>query len=127
MACKLKQDSYEGLRQIAQGRMKKMKKNIIVATLAMGILSVGALSASAAGSCCKEGTCADKQSVQQFKQGTSALTSALNAKNFELRELYGYDSINSRKISQLEAEIADLKSQIKLVAEKEGIRTCCLG
>lgn len=104
-----------------------MKKNIIVATLAMGILSVGTLSASAAGSCCKEGTCADKQSVQQFKQGTSALTSALNAKNFELRELYGYDSINIRKINQLEAEIADLKNQIKLVAEKEGIRTCCRG
>ena len=104
-----------------------MKKNIIVATLAIGILSVGALSASAADSCCKDGTCADKQKVQQFQKGTSTLTSALNAKNFELRELYGYDSIDLRKISQLEAEIANLKNQIKLVAEKDGIRTCCLG
>ncbi|MBT1070921.1 hypothetical protein [Pelotalea chapellei] len=104
-----------------------MKKNIFVAALTMGILSVGALSASAAGSCCNDGTCADKQSVQKFTESTSALTSTLKAKDFELRELYGYDSINMRKISQLEAEIKELKAQIKMAAEKQGIHTCCLG
>jgi len=104
-----------------------MKKNIIVTALAMGILSIGAISASAAGSCCNSGTCADKQSVQQFNQSTSALTEAVKAKEHQLRDLYAYDSIDMRKISQLEAEIKELKAQIQVAAEKQGIHTCCLG
>lgn len=104
-----------------------MKKNMIVGVaLAMGILSVGAVSASASGSCCSDGTCGDKQAVQKFTQETTALSNALKAKNLELRELYGYDSIDIRKADSLEAELKDLKGKIKVAAEKYGISSCCI-
>lgn len=104
-----------------------MNKQMIVGiALAMGILSVGAISASAAGSCCNDGKCTDKQVVQQFTQETAALSSALKAKDIELRELYGYDGIDIRKVNDLEAELKELKGKIKVVAEKYGIPSCCL-
>jgi len=104
-----------------------MKKNMIVGlALAMGILSVGAISASAATPCCGNGNCADKQVVQQFTQETSALSSALKAKELELRGLYGYEGLDIRKADELEAEIKDLKGKIKVAADKFGISSCCL-
>ena len=99
---------------------------IIGLALAMGILSVGAVSASAAGSCCSDGKCSDKQAIQKFNQETGALSSALKAKDIELRNLYGYDSIDIHKVNDLEAELKELKGQIKVVAEKYGISACCL-
>jgi peptidoglycan hydrolase CwlO-like protein len=105
-----------------------MKKYMIVGiALAMGMLSFGAISASAAGSCCNDGKCTDKQVAQQFTQETARLTSALKAKDIELRELYSYDSIDIRKADELEAEIKELKGNIKVVAEKYDIPSCCRG
>ena len=104
-----------------------MKKNMIVGVaLAMGILSVGVVSASASGSCCSDGSCGDKQAVQQFTQETTALSTALKAKDLELRELNGYDSIDIRKAGSLEAELKELKAKIKVAAEKYGISSCCI-
>ena len=104
-----------------------MNKNMIVGiALAMGMLSVGALSASAAGSCCNDGKCADEQVVQQFTQETAALDVALRAKDIELREHYSYDGIDIRKVNNLEAELKELKGKIKVVAEKYSLPTCCL-
>lgn len=104
-----------------------MKKKMIVGiALVMGMLSVGAISASAAGSCCNDGKCADKQVVQKFTQETAALSSALKAKDIELREQNSYDSINMSKVNDLEAELKELKGKIKAVAEKHGLPTCCL-
>lgn len=104
-----------------------MKKNMIVGmALALGILSIGATSSLAANPCCGNGKCADKQTVQQFSQETSALSNTLKAKDLELRELYGYDGIDIRKVDELEAEIKDLKGKIKVVADKYGISSCCL-
>ena len=105
-----------------------MKKNMIVGiALAMGMLSFGAISASAAGSCCNDGKCTDKQVVQQFSQETAGLASALKTKDLELRELYGYDSIDIRKADELEVEIKELKGKIRVVAEKYDIPSCCRG
>lgn len=105
-----------------------MKKNMIAGiVLAVGMLSVGAVSASAAGSCCNDGKCADKQVVQQFTQETASLSSALRAKDIELRELYGYDSIDTHKVGKLEAELKELKDKINVAAQKYGISSCCLG
>jgi len=59
-----------------------MKKNMIVGiALAMGILSVGAISASAADTC---GKCADNQAIQQFKQETDSVTSTLKVSFFTI-------------------------------------------
>lgn len=103
-----------------------MKKDIIGLALAMGILSVGVVSASAAGSCCSGDACGDKRAVQQFTQETAALSSVLKAKDIELRDLYGYDSIDIRKVDGLETELKELKGKIKVVAEKYGISACCI-
>ena len=104
-----------------------MKKKMIVGiALAMGMLSVGAVSASAAGSCCNDGKCADKQVVQQFTQETATLSSALKAKDIELREQNSYDGIDMNKVNALEAELKELKGKIKAVAEKHGLPSCCL-
>jgi peptidoglycan hydrolase CwlO-like protein len=99
-----------------------MKKNLIVGiAMAMGILSIGAISASAADSC---GKCADTLAVQQFTQETSALTNVLKAKDLELRGLYGYDGIDIHKVNALEAEIKELKNKINTSATKHGIPAC---
>lgn len=99
-----------------------MKKNMIVGiAMAMGILTVGAISASAADSC---GKCADKQAVQQFTQETAALTSALKTKDIELREQHSYDGIDTRKVSALEEELKELKDKINAAAQKYGIPAC---
>ena len=105
-----------------------MKKNMIVGmALAMGILAVGAGSASAASSCCNDGKCTDKQVVQKFTQETVALSSAVKAKETELRALYGYEGIDLRKVDEVEAELKALRDKIRVVAEKYGLPTCCLG
>lgn len=104
------------------------KKMIIGIAMAMGMLSVGAISATAAttGSCCNSGTCADKQAVQKFTQETAALSSALQAKDRELRELNSYEGIDTHKANALEAEIKELKNSLKVAAGQYGISTCCL-
>ena len=99
-----------------------MKKKMIVGiAMAIGMLSVGALSASAADSC---GKCADKQAVQQFTQETASLTNELKAKDIELREQYAYDGIDTRKVSALEEELKELKDKINATAHKYSIPAC---
>ena len=103
-----------------------MKKNMIVAmALALGTLSFGAVSASAASSCCDGGKCADKQAVQKLTQDTAATSKALKAKEMELRQLFAYDRVDVNRENELESEIKDLKSQIKRVAQEYGISSCC--
>ncbi len=97
---------------------------IVGIALAMGILSVGAISASAADTC---GKCADNQAIQQFNQETDSVTSTLKAKDLELRALYGYDSIDIHKVNALEAEIKELKDKINASATKIGIPACSRG
>lgn len=105
-----------------------MKKQLIVGTaLALGILSIGALSASATTTCCNGSKCADQQAVQQFTRESAALTDALRAKNIELREQNSLEGIDPGKISTLEAELNALQEKLEVVAEKFGIKPCCLG
>lgn len=99
-----------------------MKKKMIVGiAMTVGILTIGALSASAADSC---GNCTDKQSVQQFTQETAGLASELKTKDIELRVQYGYDAVDINKVDLLEAELKELKSKINAAAQKNGIPAC---
>jgi len=99
-----------------------MKKNTIIGmALALGILSFGALSASAADTC---GKCADNQSIQQFRQETDSLESTLKSKDLELHSMYLTDTYDTRKASDLEAEIKELKAQINASAAKHKIPPC---
>lgn len=102
-----------------------MKKNMIIGmALAVGILSVGALTASAADACEK---CADSQTVQLFQQEAGTLTSTLKTKDLELRALYSYDRIDMNKAHSLEAEIKELKEKIDASAAKYKIPPCSRG
>jgi peptidoglycan hydrolase CwlO-like protein len=104
-----------------------MKKNLIVGiALALGVLSVGAVSASAASTCCNEGKHAGMQNVQQFSRETTKLSNELKAKDIELRELYGFDGLDTNKVSALEADIKQLKGQIVHIAGKYDVQSCCL-
>lgn len=99
-----------------------MKKNMIIGmALALGMVSVGALTATAADSC---GRCADSQALQQFRQETASLTSALKAKDLELRSLNVNDGIDTHRVNDLEAEIRELKDQINSSATKYKIPPC---
>lgn len=99
-----------------------MKRNILAGmALALGILSFGALSASAADSC---GKCADEKAVQQFSQETAGLTSALKAKDLELRKQYTFNNIDINEINALEKEIKELNAKINAAAQKYGIPAC---
>ena len=99
-----------------------MRKNTIVRTaVVVGLLSFGALSASAAEACEK---CTEKQVLRQFTEETAELTTVLKTKNFQLRELYGYDGFDVQKANQIETEIKNLKDKIKLSANKLGVFPC---
>jgi len=103
-----------------------MRKNMIAGiALASGMLLVGTLTASAAGSCCIDGKCSDKQTVRQFTKETSALTSALKAKGIELRELAAYGTYDIRRQEALEEEIKEIKTRINVVGQKHDIPACC--
>jgi peptidoglycan hydrolase CwlO-like protein len=105
-----------------------MKKRMIVGiALVMGMLSAGAVSASAAGSCCNDGSCADEQAGRQYTQETASVAGALKAKDLELREQYSYEGIDTRKVNSLEAELKELKGKLKAAAAKYGVPDCCLG
>lgn len=106
---------------------KRMKKNHVFGiTSVVGLLLFSALSASAAETYYKR---ADKQAVQQFTQETSGLTSALKAKEIELRQENTYTMSDShlssgpdfQKINALELEIKELKDKINSAAQKYDI------
>lgn len=97
-----------------------MKRKLIV-VMAMGMLSIGALSASAADAC---EACADKQTVRQFTQETAALAAVLQAKERELRMEISYERIDTNKTRVLEAELKELKDKINAVASRYGLPAC---
>lgn len=103
-----------------------MKKYIITGiAVVMGMLTVGALSASAADA---SGYCFNNQSYQQFVKETAPLQSALKAKESELTAQSAYtiseESRNSTpdvaKINELESQIKELKGKINAAAQKYG-------
>ncbi len=56
------------------------------------------------------------ETVKQFRQNTVTLRDQLSAKELELRQEYGYDGINMRRIDELEGETRAIKEKIKSVA-----------
>lgn len=107
-----------------------MKKNMIIGTvMALGIFSMGTISASASDSDTLVVNCVDKQASQQFIQETAAVNAALKAKEIELKEQYAYndfegglhEGVDVAKINKLEGEIKVLKDQLSASAKKYGI------
>lgn len=104
------------------------KKTVVGIALAVGMLSMGAVSAStaAASSCCNGSKCADRQAIEGFDREATETTDTLKAKELELRELYGYDGIDANKVAELQSEIQGLRANIKVVAGRYDILSCCL-
>ncbi len=103
-----------------------MRKNMVIGiAMAVGMLSFGALTASAAGSGMNMDNCADKQVNQQFTQETAGLVAALNARNDELRsQNYTEGPANLLKTDVLKKEVTELKNQINAAALKHGVKMC---
>jgi hypothetical protein len=107
-----------------------MRKNTgLGIVIAAGMLSFGALSASAADSDFNMASCNSKQSYQQYTKETTGQISELKAKETELQALYGNDrygngSINGRTVSELNGEIKSLKNKINASAQKNEIMDC---
>lgn len=102
------------------------RKMILSTAMALGILLFGAWTASAAGSCCNGGTCSDSQAVRQFKQETSALSTALQTKERELRNEYLGNTVDTNKILAIEAERNEIRKQLQAIGTKDGIPACCI-
>lgn len=108
-------------------RRKNMNRKMIASiAMALGVLSFGAVAASAADSCCSGGKCSDSQTVRQFKQATSGLSTELQAKERELRNEYLGDTVDTHRIQALEAERNEIKSQLQAIGTKDGIPACCI-
>lgn len=97
---------------------------IIGMAVAVGMLAMGAFSASAAEPCEK---CAGREAMQQFSRETAGLAATLNAKDSELRGLYSSDSVDTHRVSELEAQIRALKGEIGAAAGKLAIHDCGRG
>jgi hypothetical protein len=103
-------------------RRRYMKRNLIAGfAMAVGLLSLNPFPASAA----ETGKCLDKVAMQQFAQETAPLVSSLKAKELEFGKQYAYEGAGLIDVSQLQAEIKELKSQIKTAAKQKGLEPCC--
>lgn len=98
------------------------KQPIIGLALAVGVLTIGVYSASAAEH--QDSSCNNHQVVQQFEQHVSGLKRSLALKGTELREQYLPDSIDIYKVAALEEEIKELKGQIDAAAQKYALAPC---
>ncbi|SNB45529.1 hypothetical protein [Geobacter sp. DSM 9736] len=61
---------------------------------------------------------ASAETVKQFRQNTSELRGQLSVKELELRQEYGYEGIDMRRVEAIEGEIREIKEKIKTVAKK---------
>jgi peptidoglycan hydrolase CwlO-like protein len=99
-----------------------MKKNRIAAiVIALGLVTIGAMSASAAETGC---SCAEKQALLQYRQDTGNLTKALQARQAELRELFLQETMDLSRADRIEGELRELKGKIGAAAEQLGIPAC---
>jgi len=65
--------------------------------------------------------------LNKFRQQTVDLREKLKAKDLELRELYAYDSIDMRRVDELEGDIKVIKAKIGSVAASMNLEPCnCL-
>lgn len=99
-----------------------MKRKVVAGiALALGTLSVSPLTAFAGSMC---GQCAEKRIVEQFVQETAPLTSALKAKEAELRNVYSNEGGDSNEIYRLEGEMKELRGKIDSVATRLKVPPC---
>jgi sugar phosphate isomerase/epimerase len=65
--------------------------------------------------------------LNKFRKHTVDLREQLKAKNLELYGIYAYDSIDSRRVDELEQDITEIKVKIRSVAASMNIELCnCL-
>lgn len=61
------------------------------------------------------------ETVKQFRQNTSDLRGQLSVKELELRQEYGYEGIDMRRVEVIEGEIREIKEKIKAAAKRLNI------
>jgi hypothetical protein len=97
------------------------KKMIIGMAMALGLLSTGAVTASAAEPC---GNCADSQALRQYRLERDSLNSSLKARESELHGLYAAEGIDMQRADALATEISRIKGDIAAAADRHKIPSC---
>ncbi len=65
------------------------------------------------------------ETLSKFRQHTASLREELEAKELELRNEYAYEGIDTRRVADLEAEIAIIKAKVRSVAASLKLEPCC--
>lgn len=68
---------------------------------------------------------ASAEALSKFRQHTASLREELEAKELELRNEYAYEGIDTRRVAELEAEIAIIKAKVRSVAASLKLEPCC--
>jgi hypothetical protein len=103
---------------------------MMATVMVMSILSMTALSVSAADLCSKV---ADREAYRQYREETTPLFTALKGKHIELSEATAFgisetlatQTPDISKINALESDIKTLQNKIETAATKYGIAACC--
>lgn len=67
------------------------------------------------------------ETLNKFRQHTAGLREQLKAKDLELRGLYAYDGLDTRRVAELEGDIKEIKAKIRSVAASMNLEPCnCL-
>lgn len=102
-----------------------MRKNILAFVVVASILALnGAVYAEDGQAGVKT---VNAESLNKFRQNTTALREHLKAKDLELRRLNGDETIDVRRADELEADIRGIKEKIRSVAANLNLEVCnCL-
>jgi hypothetical protein len=104
-----------------RGGGTKMKRKILVA--AMVVLAVGLVGtvAFAARGGFGPGTQVDLDKFKHFQQETGSLRDDMMLKGMELRNEFAKEQPDKNQITKLRNEMADLRTKIQAIAEKDGL------
>lgn len=102
-----------------------MKNKVMALVLLAAVFAFAGVASAEIGQASEKAVNADMANI--FRQQTVDLRQQLQAKDLELRELYGQDGINMRRVDELEGEITQIRTKIRSVAASMNLEPCnCL-
>lgn len=102
-----------------------MKNKVMALVLVVAVLAFGGVAFAETDQVSVKAISAD--TLNKFRQQTVDLREQLKAKDLELRGLNAYDSIDIRRVDELEGDIKEIKAKIRSVAASMNLEPCnCL-
>lgn len=102
-----------------------MKNKVMALVLVVAVLAFSGVAFAETGQVSVKAISAD--TLNKFRQQTVDLREQLKAKDLELRALNAYDSIDMRRVDELEGDLKEIKAKIRSVAASMNLEPCnCL-